>query len=266
MVNGNKAAPSRGTAELPPISGLAKAIQDLFAELPDVHFFVKNRSGAFLFANRAFARKCGFDSPSALIGLTDLDVWPKYLGEKYRKDDEEIFRTGHAQINAAELVFDGEKSTHWYSTTKFPILGDDGAVHGIAGITRDLKLARVESHQFREMSEVFDYIIANFREPINIKGMAAIACLSISQFERKFKTLFNMTPRNYLAMVRLHYACDALVKTPESISIIADQNGFYDLSHLTRLFRRRMGTTPREYRKRYSSLAAPPENGLFPFP
>jgi len=231
---------------------LIKAYEELFSRLPDVHFFAKDQDGKFLVVNRAFAEKCGFTSPDNLVGLTDLDVWPKYLGEKYSQDDQEIFRTGQARTNVVELVFDGDKSTEWYSTTKIPILDGSGKVAGIVGFTRDLKRVDNGSLQFIEMGEVFDYIMANFRRPIDIRKLASMACLSLSQFERKFKSLFQMPPQQSLATVRIHSACRALVNTREQISTVASENGFYDLSHLNRLLKRQVGLTPSQYRKQYS--------------
>src|SRR4051812_10574237 len=108
------------TGDMPSVEALAKAYETLFTQLPDILFFVKDKNGTFLLANQAFAEKSGFHDPKSLVGLTDLDIWPKYLGEKYRKDDLEIFRTGQGRINTVELVFDGKKATNWFSTTKIP--------------------------------------------------------------------------------------------------------------------------------------------------
>jgi PAS domain S-box-containing protein len=259
---GLKSEAGRPVAPLP--EALVKAYEDLFDQLPDIHFFVKDPQGRFLTVNRAFAEKCGFASPDAIIGLTDLDVWPKYLGEKYRRDDAQILKTGQPAVNTLELVYNGAKSTNWYSTTKIPIRNADGTVSGIAGFTRDLKRVDDGSRQFVEMGEVFDYIMANYREPIDIRKLSALACLSVSQFERKFKSLFKMTPRHYISMVRVHGACRALINTGDQISTIAEEYGFYDLSHLNRSFKRCLGMTPSLYRKQYSNReSAPlPDSGL----
>ncbi len=237
---------------------LSRAYEELFEHITDIPFFIKDVHGRFLRVNGVFAKTCGFPSPQAIIGRTDLDIWPRYLAEKYRKDDQEILTTGQSLVNMVELVYDGNKSTHWFSTTKIPIKDSSGQIVGIAGYTRDLKRVDDGSRNFTEMGEVFDYIMANYREPIDIKKLASLACLSISQFERKFKSLFKTTPRLYLIMVRLHATCRALANSDESISAIAYRHGFYDLSHLNRLFKEHMGMTPTQYRRTFRAKSEIP--------
>jgi AraC-like DNA-binding protein len=230
---------------------ILKSYEALFLQIPDIHFFAKDKSGKFFFANPAFANRCGFSGPEALIGLTDLDIWPLYLGEKYRADDKVIFETGIPCINVVELVFDGKKATNWFSTTKLPIFDDDGAVAGIVGSMRDLKRVDDGMRQFTELGKAFEYMMANYREHINIKKLAAMTFLSVSQFERRFKFLFKTTPSNYLTTIRIQVACRALAETSERITVIADEAGFYDPSHMNRLFKLHLGLTPTQYRQTF---------------
>jgi len=67
----------------------------------------------------------------------------------------------------------------------------------------------------------------------------------MSQLDRKFKRLFQLTPQQFLLRVRLNAACQMLGSTDRSVSQIALGVGFYDQSYFTKHFRRQMGMTPR---------------------
>ena len=56
--------------------------------------WLKDVEGRFLAVNKVFAEACGLSSPEALVGKTDLDVWPRELAEAYRADDAAVMAAG----------------------------------------------------------------------------------------------------------------------------------------------------------------------------
>src|SRR5208337_960975 len=56
--------------------------------------WLKDKESRFLAVNQAFALSCGMQREEDLIGKTDLDIWPRELAEKYRRDDFMIVDTG----------------------------------------------------------------------------------------------------------------------------------------------------------------------------
>ena len=70
------------------------------------------------------------------------------------------------------------------------------------------------------------------------------------QFERVFKRHFNTTPQQYVIKRRIYDACERL-RGKDQLADIAVDLGFYDQSSFTRQFRKHMGITPLQYRKRY---------------
>jgi len=243
--------------------GVKPALLDLFEHLPDVFLFAKDLDGRFTMANRIFIQKCGLRRAEDLLGLTDYDVFPRHLAEKYIRDDARIVKTGESLVNVIELVIHTGKATDWYSTTKVPVRNGSGRIIGVAGITRDIKKMESGSRNFTEMQDVFDYVMAHYPESIDMASLASIVCLSISQFERRFKSLFKVSPLKYITMVRIHAACQALAEGNERISDIALNNGFYDLSHFNRQFKGQMMMSPSEYRKKYARVKEPPLPWLF---
>jgi AraC-like DNA-binding protein len=59
------------------------------------------------------------------------------------------------------------------------------------------------------------------------------------------------TPRELIVRMRVQHACDALRETSTSLADIALESGFYDQSSFTRQFKKHLGITPGEYRRRF---------------
>lgn len=67
---------------------------------------------------------------------------------------------------------------------------------------------------------------------------------------RTFRDLMGCTVGEFLRRQRIEVARRLLTESPHSLSQIAYRSGFADQSHLTRTFKRYVGSTPLEYRRR----------------
>ncbi len=198
-------------------SGLEK----LFDYLPETYFWVKNRKGQFVMLNQADAEKAGGRGEIDIIGKTDFDVFPNDLAENYAKDDQEVMATGKKIINRVELVPNEDGTIDWYATNKVPLFAKNGTIIGVAGTTRNLKKTSSMLKPYMEMSAIVDYISKNYMNPIEVRSLAKIAELSVSQFERKFKKTFQVAPMKFIINVRVKSACKSLINSTETISNIA---------------------------------------------
>lgn len=93
------------------------------------------------------------------------------------------------------------------------------------------------------------YIYQNFRHPLPLDEVAAIASLSPTYFSKKFKQVTGMGFKEYLNYVRLKHAQTALLTTDNTITDIALEYGFNDSNYFKDLFKKVYGKSPREYRK-----------------
>jgi transcriptional regulator GlxA family with amidase domain len=116
---------------------------------------------------------------------------------------------------------------------------------------RDVEKASELLAPYREMEAVLSHLFTQYEEKIDFRHLAQLVPLSISQFDRRFKRLFQLTPQQFLLRVRLNAACQMLASTDRSVLQIALRTGFYDQSYFTKHFRRQMGTTPTGYRRKY---------------
>jgi len=87
-----------------------------------------------------------------------------------------------------------------------------------------------------------------YNESLTIGELARVANLSKSSFVRRFVSICRIPPNEYLNKIRLEVATGLLKNSNCSLSVIAEKTGFYDLSHFSRFFKRKMGLSPSEYR------------------
>lgn len=92
------------------------------------------------------------------------------------------------------------------------------------------------------------YIHAHFSEPLTIGDIARAAGFHSGHFTRFFKATAGVPPRRYLTEVRVERAKELIRTSDKSITQIAEECGFVDQSHLSNIFRSRVGMTPRAFR------------------
>jgi AraC-like DNA-binding protein len=85
-------------------------------------------------------------------------------------------------------------------------------------------------------------------EPIDLDGAAAEAGLSAFHFLRLFSDVLGVTPHQYLIRARLRRAARMLAGGARSVSDVALDVGFGDLSNFVRTFHRAAGVSPRRFR------------------
>jgi len=85
--------------------------------------------------------------------------------------------------------------------------------------------------------------------PIDLESTAREADLSLFHFLRLFTKVLGVTPHQYLVRSRLRHAARLLADQDRSITDIAYDVGFGDLSNFVRTFHRAAGMSPRRFRQ-----------------
>ncbi len=227
----------------------ALQIAKLFEHVSDVCFFVKDCQGRFITGNGILMDKLHVESEEEIVGVIDADVFPEDLVNSFLKDDLEVISTGKSLENRIEMVPNRDGTVEWYVTHKIPLYSETGKILGLAGITQNLHRLGDTWKPYHKMSRIIQYISDHYKSRIDVKNLARITNLSVSQFERVFRANFGMTPVKFINRFRVHQACTALLHTNHTITQIAHDSGFCDHSHLSREFVRIMGKSPGQYRK-----------------
>lgn len=94
-----------------------------------------------------------------------------------------------------------------------------------------------------------DLVDENFAQQLTLDAIADFAGIHPAHLAREFRRHFKYTVGEYTRLRRVEYACRELSVGNATVAEIALAAGFADQSHLTRTFKRIVGTTPGEYRK-----------------
>jgi len=101
----------------------------------------------------------------------------------------------------------------------------------------------------RRAVETALWIDAHACEPVGLEQAAAAAGLSPFHFLRLFAGVLGVTPHQYLVRSRLRHAARLLADDARSITDVAFDVGFGDLSNFVRTFHRAAGVSPRRFRQ-----------------
>ncbi|MER5550777.1 DJ-1/PfpI family protein [Streptomyces sp. NPDC002793] len=103
----------------------------------------------------------------------------------------------------------------------------------------------------RRIEDLRHHIMRNIDAPLTVADLAAYAHIGDRQLTRIFKSELGMTPHTYIESARVEVARGRLETTDATLERIASLCGFGTVDTLVRAFRRRLDTTPTEYRRRF---------------
>lgn len=123
---------------------------------------------------------------------------------------------------------------------------------GVLKEASSLRAVRASTREelYRRLCRARDYMAACFDQPLTLKEVAGVACLSPNHLLRSFKQTFRLTPHQFLTTTRLEYARRMLADRNLSVTDICFSAGFESLSSFSRAFRRHTGFSPSECRRK----------------
>ena len=225
------------------------AAEALFDLMPDTVFFIKDRDGRYVSANQTLVERCGLRDKSELLGRRPSDVLGETLGRGYERQDKLVLETGRKLVDQLELHTVRSRDVGWCLTTKMPLVAHDGAIAGLVGISRDLRLPDMTSDDFAHIAEAIRYAEQHGSTRPSISELAGIAGMSIYQLDRRIKRVFGLTTGQWVLKTRISHASRVLIETEKPVADIALEAGYADQSAFTRQFRRSTGLSPTQYRR-----------------
>lgn len=103
----------------------------------------------------------------------------------------------------------------------------------------------------RRILKVKNFISKNYMDELRLPELASLAGMSSSAFSRFFKLHTGRNISEYIIDLRLGYAARMLVDTDKCISEIGFDCGFNNLSNFNRIFKKKKGCSPSEFRESY---------------
>ena len=112
--------------------------------------------------------------------------------------------------------------------------------------------ARIDTHsESRRVQNIQQYINENYKQDIRLPVLAQMAGMSAVAFSRFFKARTGTSLSDYIIDVRLGHASQMLVQSGTPVADICLECGFNNLSNFNRIFKKKKGCSPQEYRKQF---------------
>lgn len=122
-------------------------------------------------------------------------------------------------------------------------------------INRQLKEGnKATSYMLEETERATRYFSENYNKPICIEEYAESHHVSACWFIRQFKHYTGMPPMQYILSIRIANAQNLLETTAYTVSEIAAIVGYDNPLYFSRLFKKQLGMSPTEYRKRQAAV------------
>lgn len=111
----------------------------------------------------------------------------------------------------------------------------------------------VEKHSDMEILKCQEWLEANYSKKVDVNELSSKLGMSTRNFNRRFKRACGKTPVEFLQMIRISAACDRLITGSLTIKQIVWNVGYEDVSSFGRLFKKSVGVTMEEYRKKFQN-------------
>lgn len=100
----------------------------------------------------------------------------------------------------------------------------------------------------RQLSASLCLLHSSYHTDLKIPQLAREENLSVSRYNAVFRKIMGTSPVEYLIRLRISAACDLLSTTDLSVKEVGILVGYPDPHFFSRVFRSKMGVSPREYR------------------
>ncbi len=206
------------------------------------------------------------DCQSTRIREITIQFAPDLLGETF---------LGKNQLSSIRKLLDrAKRGVAFEMTTMMKVYGMlDDITHTQPGFYRVIKLLSIlyelsiaeDCHELsstsfahsrtssdsRRVQKVEDYIDRNYGTDIRLQDLADIVGMSPTAFSRFFKLRTGKTISEYIIDIRLGVAARKLVDSTMSIAEICYDCGFNNVSNFNRIFKRKKGCSPKNFREDY---------------
>lgn len=109
----------------------------------------------------------------------------------------------------------------------------------------------VETHSSRRIKKICDYINQNYSGQIRLQEIASLVGMTPVALSRFFSHKTGRSLSDYIIDIKLGHTTRLLVNSTHTVSEICYECGFNNISNFNRIFKRKRGCSPKEFRENY---------------
>ena len=99
-----------------------------------------------------------------------------------------------------------------------------------------------------QITPALEYVRNEYANNIRVEELAKASHMSETHFRRVFESYMNMSPMDYINLMRVQKACDIMKKTNDSMDVVAQKVGFTTTSTFNRNFKKYLNTSPYQWK------------------
>lgn len=112
----------------------------------------------------------------------------------------------------------------------------------------EIEEPKIKGSNMSQIATALDYVNKNFDKQIRIGELAKKCGMSETHFRRIFEDFINMSPMDYVNLIRIQRACDYMKKSNDSMDLVALKCGFTTTSTFNRNFKKFLNTSPYQWK------------------
>ena len=112
-------------------------------------------------------------------------------------------------------------------------------------MTLDISLNE-KKRSMKRLEQAIYFINAHYTEPLTLEEVASLAYMSPNYFSSYFKNVTSRGFSDYITMLRLNRVRELFLTTDRTVSSIAMECGFRNMSNFYRLYKKHIGPLPQK--------------------
>jgi len=128
-----------------------------FLECTTDSIFFKDADNRYRFCSQTLAALTGHASWRDMIGKLDSEVIQQDSAQIYLKNNTPDFRNGEALLNQVDTYYPAAGQKGWVSTSKWPLINQQGDFVGLFGISRDITASKQAEEKLLLAASVFSH-------------------------------------------------------------------------------------------------------------